>query len=288
MSRAGRIAGAGILSLGVLVAATGWVYVLRPLVRLPGPRLHDALALDELSHHGTVSLLLYLLVWGLAAGILGLLARWSGADRLTAGLLLGPAVGAWLYVLNGVSILVVRQVSAHLAFHVAATEQALAIPAVLAGIAGSLLGRPRASTRPRARFVLSWLVTGVGVLAVANAVFPEHRHSLMPAIDPAHVHGLVVPLAAALVVTARSLGRGSRRGWQIAVGLLALLLALHIERRFDEGAILTGVVLVALIARRADFRLPGDPGTKPRLLAQATIAAAFVAVYGMSPCGSTG
>jgi len=285
MARTARIAAAGLLALGVVVAATGWLYVLRPLVSPPGPPLHDALALDELSRHGSVSILLYLLVWGAAAGILGLLARWAGADRLTAGLLLGPAVGAWLYLLNGVSILVVRQVSAHLAFHAAATEQALAIPAVLAGIVGALLGRPRASTRPRARFVLSWLVAGVGVLAVVNAVFPEHGRSLVPAVDPSHVpglsKGLVAPLAVALVVTARSLARGSRRGWQIALTLLALLLALHVERRFGEGAILTAVVLVALVARRADFRLRGDPDGKPRLLLQAAAAAAFIAVYGI-------
>jgi len=285
VARVARAAAAAGLALGVLAAATGWLYVLRPLATLPGPKLHDALALDELSQHGSVSILLYLLVWGTAAGLLGMLARWAGADRLTAGLLLGPAVGAWLYLLNGVSILVVRQVSAHLAFHAAATQQALAIPAVLAGIAGALLGRPRGSRQPRARFVLSWLVAGVGVLAVVNAAFPEHGPSLVPAIDPSHVHGvskgLVVPLASALVVTARSLARGSRRGWEIALALLALLLALHVERRFDEGAILTGVVLVALVARRADFRLPGDPEGKPRLLVQAVIAAAFIATYGI-------
>jgi lysyl-tRNA synthetase, class II len=285
VARVVRALAAGVLALGILVAATGWLYVLRPLAGLPGPQLHDALALDELSRHGSVPLLLYLVVWGTAAGLLGLLARWAGPDRLTSGLLLGPAVGGWLYLQNGVSILVVRQVSAHMAFHAAATQQALAIPAVLAGISGAVLGRPRASARPRARFVLSWLVAAVGVLAVLNAVFPEHGRSLVPAIDPSHVHGLskglVVPLAAALIVTARSLARGSRRGWQIALTLLALLLALHIERRFDEGAILTGVMLVALIARRTDFRLPGDPETKPRLLVQATTAAAFVATYGI-------
>jgi len=281
MARAGRIAGACLLSLGALVAATGWLYVLRPLAPLPGPALHDALALDELSHHGAVPLVLYLLVWGVAAGTLGLLARWAGADRLAAGLLLGPAVGAWLYVLNGVSILVVRQVSEHLAFREAATEQALAIPAVLAGIAGALIGRSRASTAPRSRFVLSWLVAGVGVLGVVDAVFPEHGRSLVPAVDPAHVHGLVAPLAAALVVTARSLARGSRRGWQAALALLAVLVALHVEQRFGEGAILTAVVLVAVIARRADFRLPGDPESRPRLAVQAGIAVAFIAVYGI-------
>ena len=285
MAKAARTAAAAALSLAVVGSATGWFYVLRPLDSLPGPRVQDALALDELSKHGSAPLVLFLAVWTTAAILLGGLARSAGAERLTAGLLLGPAVGAWLYLQNGVSILVVRQVSAHLAFHVAAAEQSLAIPAVLTGIAGALLGRPRTSGRPRGRFVLAMLVAGVGVLAVVNAVFPEHRESLIPAIDPSHAHGLtkglIAPLAAALVVTARSLARGSRRGWQVAIALLALLVALHVERRFDEGAIVTGVVLVALIARRADFQLPGDPSSRPRLAVQAALAAGFIAVYGL-------
>jgi lysyl-tRNA synthetase class 2 len=136
--------------------------------------------------------------------------------------------------------------------------------------------------RPPGRRVLSWLVAGVGVLAVVNALFPEHGDTLIPAIGPSHAHGVIVPLGAALIVTARSLARGSRRAWQIAIALLALLVALHVERRFDEGALVTGIVLVALVARRADFRLPGDPGAKPRLLVRAVAALAFIGVYGVA------
>ena len=219
MVRLARSAAALLLSLAVLVAATGWLYVLRPHDSLPGSRLGDALPLDELSHRGSVALLLYLAVWGAAGVLLALLARWAGAERLTAGLLLGPGVGAWLYLVNGISILVVRQIPAHQAFQAAASEQAIAIPAILAGVGGAMLGRSRKPTRPRSHIVLTCLVAGVGVLAAVNAVFPEHRRSLITALDAAHVHGLskalVPPLAGALVVTARSLARGSRRAWEI-------------------------------------------------------------------------
>ena len=78
MGRTVRAVVAFGLSLGVLVAATGWLYVARPLVALPGPRLHDALALDELSHRGSVSLSLFLGVWAIAALLLALLAEWAG------------------------------------------------------------------------------------------------------------------------------------------------------------------------------------------------------------------
>jgi lysyl-tRNA synthetase class 2 len=105
------------------------------------------------------------------------------------------------------------------------------------------------------------------------------------AVDAAHVHGLskalVAPLAGALLLTARSLARGSRRAWQLAVALLALLLILHVERRFDDGAIVTGIVVVALVARRADFRLRGDPSARPRLFVHAALLAGGVVAYGL-------
>jgi lysyl-tRNA synthetase class 2 len=285
MARAARTGGAVVLSVAVLVAASGWLYAARPFGPLRGPSVHDGLALDELSHRASVPLLVYVAVWTAAAVLLGLLARWAGADGLVAGLLLGPAVGGWLYALNGVSILVVRQISAHQAFRDASTQQAVIVPAVLAGIAGAVLGRPRATWEARSRVALAWLVAGVAVLAAWNAVFPEHRRSLVAAFDPAHVHGLskalVAPLAAVLVVAARSLARGSRRAWQIAVVVLAALLVLHVGRRFGEGAVVTGVVVIALVARRADFRRQGDPASKPRVLVHAAIATVAILAYGL-------
>ncbi len=285
MGRVARAAAATVLALAVLVAATGWLYAARPLGSLAGPSVRDALALDELSRRASIPLVLYVAVWAAAAVLLGLLARWAGADGLVAGLLLGPAVGGWLYALNGVSILVVRQISAHQAFRDASTQQAVIVPAVLAGIAGAALGRPRTSWQARSRVALAWLVAGVALLAAWNAIFPEHRRSLVAAFDPAHIHGLskalVAPLAAILLVTARSLASGSRRAWQIAVVVLAALLVLHVGRRFDEGAVVTGVVVVALVARRADFRRRGDPASKPRVLLHAATSTLAILVYGL-------
>ena len=286
MRNVARGAAAALLALAVLSAATGWLYVARPVASLPGPSVHDALALDELSKHGSVSIVLYLIVWCAAAVLLGTIARWARLERLTAGLLLGLGVGGWLYAVNGVSILVVRQIPAHQAFHAAAAEQAVVIPTVLAGIAGALVGRARHSPAPRSRLVLAWLTAGVGVLAAVDAMFPEHRRSLVTALDAAHVHGLskalVVPLAAGLVVTARRVSAGNRRAWQLAVALLALLVALNAERGFSDGAIVTSIAVVALLARRSDFRLRGDPSSKPRVLLHVLLLAAAVGVYGVA------
>ena len=259
-----------LLSLGVLVAATGWLYVVRRHVSLPGPRRRATRSpLDELSHRGSVALVALSRGVGSRRVLLALLARWAGAERLTAGLLLAPGVGAWLYVVNGVSILAVRQIPAHEAFQAAASEQAVALPAIARRSRGRV-ARPLAhARRDRARMSSSPGSSQVSACSPpSNAVFPEHRRSLVTALDAAHVHGLskalVAPLAAALVVAARSLARGNRRAWEIAVVLLALLLVLNVERRFHEGAIVTGVAVVALLARRSDFDLRGDPDSKPR------------------------
>jgi lysyl-tRNA synthetase, class II len=286
MIRALRAFTALVLALAVLVAATGWLYLARPRVSLPGPVARDALTLDELSRHASVPLLLYVGVWAVAAVLLGLLVRWAGVERLTAGLLLATGVVGWQYLLNGVSILVVRQIPAHAAFRVAAAEPAVALPAVLAGVAGALLGCAGNSVGTRSRTVLAWLVACVGMLGLIDAIFPEHRMSLVTALDAAHVHGitkaLVAPLAIALVVVARSLARGNKRAWQIAVVLLTLLLALHIERRFDDGAIVTGIAVVVLLARRGSFPLGGDPSARPRVLLHALVLATAVTVYGVT------
>ena len=58
MLRVARIAGAALLSFGVVVAATGWLYVIQPHSALPGPPVTDALPLDELSRRSAVPLIL--------------------------------------------------------------------------------------------------------------------------------------------------------------------------------------------------------------------------------------
>jgi lysyl-tRNA synthetase class 2 len=286
VARAARGVVALLLGVGVLIAATGWLYVARPRVAVPGPLTRDALALDELSHTAAVPILLFVAVWAVAAILLAFLTRWAGAERLTAGLLLAVGVVGWHYALNGVSILVVRQIPAHEAFHAAAAERAVVIPAALAGFAGALLGRPRDVPGKRSRSALAFVVALVGALGFLDALFPEHRRSLIASVDPAHVHGLskalVAPIAVALVITARSLARGNHRAWQIAMGLLTVLLVLHVERRFDDGAIVTGIAVVALLARRSAFRLRGDPAVRPRVLVHACLLLAAVVGYGVA------
>jgi len=284
MVRAARVLVASATSFAVVLAAIGWLYVIQPHASLPGPPVDDALPLDELSRRSAVPLLVFLAVWGAAAVLLGFVAHTSRAERLTAGLLLALGVGSWMYLQTGVSLLIVRQIPAHEAFHVATGQKAVYLPALLAGIAGALGGRARASGRPRSPLVLAWFVAAAGLLGVIDAVTPDRHTALIAAIAPEQVHGiseaLVAPLGLALLLAARGLARRKHRAWQLAVVILVLLVALHLQHRFGYGAIATALVAVALLARRSDFDAPGDPEGQPRLALRALMFAGAISAYG--------
>src|SRR6266567_7201842 len=273
MLKALRMTTGSVAALAIVVAATGWLYVVQPHSALPGPAVADALPLDELSRRSAVPLLVFLGVWAVAALSLGAIARIMRAERLTAGLMLALGAGGWGYLQTGLSLLIVRQIPAHQAFHAAAGQKAIYVPATLAGLAGALGGRARTSERPRSPLVLAWFVAAAGTLGVIEAVTPDHRSALIAALAPENVHGiseaLVAPLGLMLLVAARGLARRKRRAWQVAVVVLLWLVALHLQHRFGYGAVATGLVGVALLARRADFDAQGDPSANPRVALRA-------------------
>jgi lysyl-tRNA synthetase class 2 len=217
--------------------------------------------------------------------LLGLVAYAARAERLTAGVILAAGVGGWCYLATGASLFIVRQVPAHQAFHAAATERAVYVPAALAGIAGAVFARDGRTTRPRSPLVLSSLVAACGLLGVLDVVLPGERHALIGSLAPERVQGvstaLVAPLGLALVVAARGLARRKRRAWQVAAVLLCGLVALHLQHRFGYGAVVTSLVTVALLARRADFDAPGDPDAHPRIALHALGLVAAIAAYGV-------
>src|SRR5438094_10166155 len=214
MARTAAAAGSFLAGLAIVAAATGWLYVIQPRHALPGPAIGDALPLDELSRRSAVPLLVFLVVWTAASLLLGLIARAFRAERLTAGLMFGLGVGGWAYLQTGLSLLIVRQVPAHDAFHAAAGRTAVYLPAVLAGAAGALGGKARKSARPRSPLVLAWFVAAAGILGVLDAVTPDQRQPLFASLAPEHVHGvseaLVAPLGLALPVVGRGLARRKR------------------------------------------------------------------------------
>src|SRR5216684_643331 len=126
----------------VTSVATGWLYWLRAGVgRWPGPKVGDALPLDELPGHDGVPLVVYMAVFMIAGVMLGVMARAVQLDRLTAGLTLAAGTGVWLLVVDAFCLLVVRQVPAGAALHAAARLQPVYLAAVLAGAGGALFAR---------------------------------------------------------------------------------------------------------------------------------------------------
>src|SRR5213083_1798827 len=100
-----RLAALPVILL-VVFAASGWLYLMR---LQGGPPVGDALPLDELSRHASVSLAWFLVVWGAAGLLLGTYARWARIERTTAALLLALGVGLLSYLQTSVALAVVRQ-----------------------------------------------------------------------------------------------------------------------------------------------------------------------------------
>jgi lysyl-tRNA synthetase class 2 len=282
IARVATVSFAAVAGLVVTTAASGWLYLLRPLG--PDPRVGDVLPLDELARQSAVSLVVFVLVWALAGLLLGLLARAVRGERLTAGLLLALGVGLWNYLVTGIAILTVRQIPAHDAFTAAATLRAVYLPAALAGLGGAIAGRPRSTTKPRAPLVLAAAVTAAGFVGILDGVLPERQGTLLQALAPERVHplasALVAPLGLALVVLARGLARRKRRAHGLAVAVLLGLSALHTLHGFDGGAAFAALVTVALVARRQDFNAPGDPAAWPRLLTRTVLLVMTIYAYG--------
>ena len=274
---------APLAGLGIVVTATGWLYLLRPHVSLPGPVVGDALPLDELSRHSGAPLLLFVAVWGLAAALLGLLAHAARLARSTGALVLAFGVGLWGYLATGVALLIVRQVPAHEAFDAAWRLRAVGLPAGLAGLAGALCGISKRRGR-RTPVLLPLAVAVAGLLGVLDGILPQHGNTLVDALAPAGAHtvtrSLVAPVGLALVVVARGLARRKRRAWQLATILLVGFAFLHVLRGFTVGAALALLLALVVVARREEFDAPPEPDSQRRVLARAVLAVSVLLLYG--------
>lgn len=271
-------------AVGVSLAAVGWLYLIGAQTAVPGPRVGDALPLDELPHHAAMPVVLFFAVWAAAGAVLGLAGRLVRIDRLTAGLLLALLVGLVVYVGTAVSIAVVRQIPAQHAFDRAATLPAVYLAAALAGLGGGLLGRSRASGR-RGATVLAAAVAAAGALDIVRAVLPG-SHEIIGGLAPDAVRSVAaavgVPVGVALLLSARGLGRGQRAAWLTATTLLALSVALHVAHGFNDGGILATIVLVGLVAMRGDFRSGPGPTAPRRALARLLVTLAVVPLFGLA------
>jgi lysyl-tRNA synthetase class 2 len=277
-----RAAAAPIVVL-VSAAATGWLYLVRP--GLPGPKIGEALPLDELSRHSSAPLLYYLLVWAVTGLALGAVLRWARVERLTAALLLALGVGLWVYLTDGISITVVRQIPARDALDIAGRVHAVYLAAALAGLGGALVTQSRQRSG-RGPLVVAWLVAAAGALNVLHAVLPGDDDGLLRSLTPDAVGPLARAAAVltgiALLLAARGLARRRRRAWAVAVLVAALSTTLHVLHGLNDGTLASAVVLLALVARRNDFDGPGDAATRHLVVIRAATVAGVILGYGMA------
>jgi lysyl-tRNA synthetase class 2 len=267
----------------VSMSVVGWLYLMR--VGAPGPRISEALPLDELARHATAPLLWYIVVWFVAAALLGCYARWARIDRFTAALLLGLAVGVFAYLQTSLSISVVRQVSMKDALDAAATMKAVYLPATIVAIVIGAIARPqrRAGRGPT---VVAAVVAAGAALDLLHVILPGKSSGLLHSLTPDAVgpfaHAACALAAVALLAAVPGLARRRHRAWQVAVALSAFSTTLHVLHGFTDGTLVSAVTLVILIARRQDFDGPGDAAGRPVVLSRLAIVVGGLVGYGLA------
>jgi lysyl-tRNA synthetase, class II len=271
--------------VALLVAATttGWLYLVRP--PLPGPRIGEALPLDELSRHSASPLLWYLVVWLAAGALLGAFVRWARADRLVAALVLGVTVGVFSYLQSGVSIAVVRQVSMRGALDTADTLAPVYLSAALVAVAVAFVASPHPRAR-RSHALVATVVAAGAALDLFHAMLPGDDTGLLRSMTPDAVgplaHAACTLVAVALLLAARGLARRRRRAWRVALFLAALSMLLHVLHGFSHGTLVSAILVVVLLARRHDFDGPGDETTRNLIARRLGVAIVAVGAYGIA------
>ena len=124
------------------------------------------------------------------------------------------------------------------------------------------------------RRVIARLVQTAGVFDVVTAVAPP-RHGRMvtlvefvPAAGVLSARAGTVVAGLLLVYLGNGLSRGKHRAWQVAVGLTAASIALHLVKGLDyDAAAVAAVLLIVLLATRDRFTAIAGPENRWRALA---------------------
>jgi lysyl-tRNA synthetase class 2 len=268
--------------LAVTLAATGWLYVIRA-GGLPGPRVREALPLDELAKHSSAPLLLFVAVWVAAGMTLGAAARWARVQRSVA--VIACALGTILvvYVATGTSVAVTRQIAARDALHTAERLGAVYLPAVLVALTVALIARPGGRGR-RSPTIVALVVAAAATLELLHAILPGSDEGVLRTLTPDAAgplsHAACCFAGLALLFAARGLARRRRRAWEVAVAVAALSTALHLMHGVSHGTTISAAVLILLVARRQDFPLPGDEQTRFLIVRRAALAVGAIAAFG--------
>jgi lysyl-tRNA synthetase, class II len=140
--------------------------------------------------------------------------------------------------------------------------------------------RPAGQTAPPSRWNLAvqqegsarWaarLVMALGLVSVASVLIGPLRSRLVlvteviPPLAPEVAAAMTVPLGLIMIQLSVGLRRRKRRAWQVAVGVSALLVVLHVVKGLDiEEAAFSAVVLGLLLIARPAFTGAPDPRSR--------------------------
>jgi lysyl-tRNA synthetase, class II len=138
---------------------------------------------------------------------------------------------------------------------------------------------------PSAERLLAWSAAGVGVIGLVSALTPEMANrveivrGVLPPGWPEAARVLTVAFGIGLIWLSRSLAKRRRRAWQLAVAVVVASAAAHLAKGLDfEEAIVSLLLLVALLRWRRRFDVPGDPSSVRPLLGLGVALAAIAAI----------
>jgi len=253
--------------------AVGWLYWFRSNVAwVPGPRVQDALPLDELPLHAALPLLVVVPTFGVAALLLGYVARAVSLDRIGGALTLFVGTGCWLFIMNATSLYLVRQVGFSEAFRSAATNETIYLAATLSGLAGAVLCSPSRRYHRWASVAVAG-VAAAGIIDLVAAIEPRSIPAggllaqVAPTFVPRAAHAFAIPLGVALLLSARGLLRRNHRAWWIALSLAGCDVVVHLLAGPDSiNTAYASLLILIIVAGRREFSVPGDPHAHPRAM----------------------
>jgi lysyl-tRNA synthetase class 2 len=132
--------------------------------------------------------------------------------------------------------------------------------------------RIRATQQERSACWAGRLVTLLGLVSLISALFPPWRLRLhlltevLPPLAPAVASAITVPLGLILIWLSAGLRHRKRRAWQVAVGVSAVLMVLHVVKGLDvEEALFSATVLTLLLVARPAFTGAPDPRSRRQI-----------------------
>jgi lysylphosphatidylglycerol synthetase-like protein (DUF2156 family) len=127
----------------------------------------------------------------------------------------------------------------------------------------------------------------VGVLTLVSTLTPDFAdrarviRSVLPPEFPALARLLALTFGVSLLLLSRSLARGRRRAWTLALIAVVGVAIAHLAKGLDvEEAVISGLLVVGLLRYRSRFDSPGDPAMR-RPVAGTLLAIAGIAAIGV-------